>query len=136
MKRSFVSSLLVAACLTSMAPVLADGQSKPAATKNSPSSTSNALLMVPGFVAGFFVGMPIYFVRKLPHDIAEQTHGIVGTVVKDENNKVLAVPALAFALPMAAIVVALETPVCSLHNAWMAEKPFSKEQFSLGDLDN
>jgi hypothetical protein len=43
-------------------------------------------------------------------------------------------PAGAFWLPFALATSIMEAPVYAVRNSWMAEKPFSKEQFSLGEM--
>lgn len=82
-----------------------------------------------GFVAGSLVGTPICVVRKFKD---EEVNGIEGTVGKDANVVVKAGAAL-FWMPMSMFATALEAPVFAIKNSWMAEEPFSKEQFSLGE---
>ena len=48
---------------------------------------------IAGCCAGFVIGTPICFARKLPQETKDGAHGIVGSIVKDNNNKFLLVPA-------------------------------------------
>lgn len=90
---------------------------------------------IAGLCTGFVIGIPICFARKLPQETKEGAHGIVGSIVKDGNNKFLLVPATLIYLPAACVFLTLEAPSYALRDAYMADKPFSKEQFSLGELD-
>lgn len=90
---------------------------------------------IAGCCAGFVIGTPICFARKLPQETKDGAHGIVGSIVKDNNNKFLLVPATLVYLPAACVALTLEAPTYALKDAYMANKPFSKEQFSLGKLD-
>lgn len=92
--------------------------------------------MVAGFCAGFVVGIPINFVRYLHRETLDGAHALVGSLVKDNNNPILLVPASVASLPAATIVAAMEAPAYAFKNAYMAQKPFSKEQFSLGKLED
>ena len=90
---------------------------------------------IAGFCAGVVVGTPICFARKLPQEISEGAHGLAGSIKPDTKNKFLIHSAGLFWLPAAGIVSALEVPGYAIKDAWMAEEPFSKDQFSLGQLD-
>ncbi|MBX9724478.1 MAG: hypothetical protein K2X81_23915 [Candidatus Obscuribacterales bacterium] len=94
------------------------------------SKGSDAPLMVLGVPAGFVAGTPICFLRRFAHDEASGTRGIVG----ESNNKMLLLPAGAVYLPFAIFTSFVEAPVYAFRNSWMADKPFSKDQFSLGEM--
>jgi hypothetical protein len=89
---------------------------------------------IAGFCAGAIVGTPICFVRKFPSEVTQGAHGFVGSLGSNDNKKLLFVPACVAWLPVAGVVSAMEAPGFALKDAYTAEKPFSKEQFSLGDL--
>ena len=90
---------------------------------------------IAGVCSGIVVGTPVCFIKKLPQETLEGGRGFVGSIIPNENNKLLLIPACAAWLPVAAVITAIESPGYALRNSWMAEKPFSKEQFSLTELD-
>jgi hypothetical protein len=81
-----------------------------------------------GFFAGAVVGTPVCVVRKFKDEEINGTRGIAG----DTSNPLLLIPAGAFWLPLALLYTGMEAPAYAIKNSWMADKPFSKEQFSLG----
>jgi hypothetical protein len=89
---------------------------------------------IAGFCVGALVGTPICFVRKFPSEVTEGAHGFVGSIGSNDSKKLLFVPACVAWMPVAGVVSALEAPGFALKDAYTAEKPFSKEQFSLGEL--
>jgi hypothetical protein len=91
-------------------------------------------LCIAGFTCGTIVGTPICFVRKLPSEVRNLAHGFVGSIT-DCESKFLLIPAGIAWLPFAGTAALMEAPVYACKGAYMAEKPFSKEQFSLGLLD-
>lgn len=91
-------------------------------------------LCIAGFTCGTVVGTPICFVRKLPSEVKNLAHGFVGSIT-DHESKFFLIPVGIFWLPFAGTAALMEAPVYAFKDAYMAEKPFSKEQFSLGQLD-
>ncbi len=91
-------------------------------------------LSIAGFACGTVVGTPICFVRKLPSEWHNLAYGFTGSIT-DNQNKLLSIPAGIAWLPFSATAALMEAPVYAFKDAYMAEKPFSKEQFSLGQLD-
>ena len=85
-----------------------------------------------GIIAGVVVGTPVSAVRK---SIDEEKHGI--SDMCGYNNKARAViPAAVFLAPFMLVTGVLEAPFYALNNSLVNHaKPFSKEQFSLGDED-
>lgn len=94
------------------------------------SSSSNPVTMAAGMVAGFAVGWPVCLVRRLKRDAIQGARGIAG----ETDNPILLGTAGAIWLPLAFCTSFLEAPVYAARNSFMAEKPFSKDQFSLGDM--
>jgi hypothetical protein len=90
---------------------------------------------VAGFACGAIVGIPICFVRKLPDEFHNLAHGFVGSIT-DNEKKYFLIPAGIAWLPFSASAALIEAPAYAWKNAYMAEKPFSKEQFSLGQMDD
>ena len=109
------------------------------AANSTPNKASHTSLKAPraiaGFCAGVVVGTPVCFVRKLPHEISEGGHGLAGSIVEDSNNKFVLVPATLAWSPFACVVALIQSPASACKNAWEAQKPFSKEQFSLEWLE-
>jgi len=138
MKKSLQNvSLAVALLLATAPPTLAATQSTPAPVKATVASRlKSAPAALAGFCAGAALGMPICFVRYMGRETMNDAHGLIGSVMTDNNNPWLLVPAGIFCSPFAALVTAVETPVYACKNAYMADKPFSKEQFSLGTLED
>jgi len=135
--RKLVTISLACICITlSGAAASADS----AATQSPPPKKSLHLASVPkaiaGFCAGFVVGVPVCFAKKLPQEAIEGARGVLGSISdKAEDNKFLLGTTFAICLVPAGLVTCLDAPMYSLRNAWMADKPFSKEQFSLTELD-
>ena len=103
-----------------------------------PSGLHRVLAMpktIAGFCAGVIVGMPVCFVRKLPGEINDGAHGLVSSLTDDDDHKLLLVPAAVLWLPAASLTSFASAPANAVKNAYKADKPFSKEQFSLGDWD-
>jgi hypothetical protein len=132
-----ILSIATVACALAAAvlPVCAQGSGGSALSSSSMGARlAAAPLNIIGIACGAIVGTPICFARKLPQEISEGAHGIVGSIT-DHKSKFLLVPAGFVWLPCAGFVSLLEAPVYAWKDAYMAEKPFSKEQFSLGKLD-
>lgn len=86
-----------------------------------------------GVVCGTIVGTPVNVIRR---PIAEEKYGI-RSMVKDTEKKRLTIPAAIFYFPFAVTVGVLESPASALKRSVLnADKPFSKEQFSLGKESN
>lgn len=105
------------------------------APSTSSSKKSFSIGRLPVFIAGVatgaFVGMPISLVRRF---IWEEKQGIQG-LVGDSTNKAAIVSAGAFWLPFSALLGCSEAPVMGPVNSIKNyDKPFSKEQFSLGAI--
>ena len=117
---------------------LADQNQTPA-TNSTSKVKAGDLARVPlhlvGFCFGSVIGVPICFARKLPQEIKEGGEGLAGSIKENSDNKLLLYPSMAVWLPCALVLTSLEAPFYSIKDAWMAERPFSKEQFSLGELD-
>lgn len=116
--------------LKSVADSTTQSSSSSKPSQNSSSATPFGLAMIPGVCLGTAVGLPVCLFRRFGHDIVEGAHGMVG----DTDNKLLLVPAAALWSPLAFCTAAMECPVYAIRDAWMADKPFSKEQFSLGEM--
>ncbi len=132
----FASTLIVAIVFFFAVPSWADAQ-KPVTTKGKGSASHLVALpkAIAGFCAGAVVGTPICFARKFPHEVTEGAHGLLGSIVTDDDKKVLLIPACVVWMPVAGIVTALESPGFAMKDAYTAEKSFSKEQFSLGAME-
>jgi hypothetical protein len=131
-----LSIAVVGIACVSIPPVWADD---PKATTAQAKSRASHIVALPkaivGFCAGAIVGTPICFVRQFPKEVTQGAHGFVGSIVSNENNKLLFLPACVLWLPVAGVVTTLEAPGYAVKDAYTAEKAFSKEQFSLGELD-
>ncbi len=113
--------------------VLAD---EPVASNNSnakSASAASAPKRVLGTVIGTFVGTPICAVRRIAYNEKYGLHGMIG----DTDNKLAIVSAGTFWLPFSVVIGVAEAPCYSFkHSICNNDKPFSKEQFSLGnDVD-
>jgi hypothetical protein len=128
--KNFTAALLLSCLLSlSVAPVLADST---ASQTNAQKSSSNKSVptRILGAIVGTFVGTPVCFIRRSVWDEKEGVRGIVG----DTNNKLAVVSAGAFWLPFGITTGLLEAPCYSFkHSMCNTDKPFSKEQFSLGE---
>jgi hypothetical protein len=91
-------------------------------------------LFIAGCACGTVVGTPICFVRKFPSEFHNLAYGFVGSIT-DNKSKWLSIPAGIAWLPFSGTATLMEAPVYAFKDAYMAEKPFSKEQFSLGQID-
>jgi hypothetical protein len=98
--------------------------------QSSSSGTPFGLAMIPGVCLGTAVGLPVCLARRFVHGAVSGSHGMVG----DTENPLLVVPAAVIWSPLAFVTATMECPVYAIRNAWMADKPFSKEQFSLGEM--
>lgn len=123
-------------CVSTMTPVMAD-QSPPSSTATKKSRAAGLAKMplhLVGFCAGTVIGTPICALRKFPQEMNEGGHGFIGSIT-DSDNKLWLIPGGILWLPFAMVTSTMEAPFYALKNAWIAEQPFSKEQFSLGELD-
>jgi hypothetical protein len=106
-------------------------------TSNNSNAKSSPSASVPkrvlGTVIGTFVGTPICAVRRIAYNEKYGLHGMIG----DADNKLAIVSAGAFWMPFSVVIGAVEAPCYSFkHSLCNNDKPFSKEQFSLGnDVD-
>lgn len=134
--KNFVLIALVSVASVSISPALADDpKAANVQGKNCSSRLAGWSKSIVGFCAGAIVGTPICFLRKFPSEVSEGAHGFVGSITSNDNNKLLLVPACVAWLPVAGVVSALEAPGFALKDAYTADKPFSKEQFSLGQME-
>lgn len=116
---------------------LCDPPPSPGAPSSStPAPHLLAPLSLVGVCIGTVVGTPICFFRYWQREERNGTHGLIGSLVNNENNRALLLPAAIMSLPAATIIASLEAPVYGFKNAYMANRPFSKEQFSLGKLED
>jgi hypothetical protein len=111
----------------------------PQIKKSQAKGTASHLVALPKAIAGFFtgaiIGTPICFVRKFPQEVNQGAHGFVGSIKDHDDNKLLLIPASIAWLPVAGFITALEAPAYAVKDAYIAKTAFSKEQFSLGELD-
>ena len=141
MHKVLTASLGIMACLSlaTALPTWADAPAQPVvakpAQKSTPLSGRQRALMAPGFCLGLIIGTPICFARKLPQETIKGARGLVGSIVDNDSIPWLVAPAAVCWLPPATIISLVEAPAYAWRNAWMADQPFSKEQFSLGTLD-
>jgi hypothetical protein len=119
-------------------PITTPAPAPSAPSRATPQPLAKRLSAVPanaaGFLFGTVVGTSVCMVRKFPQELREQAHTIAGSF-SDKESKLLLVPATIVGIIPAGFLSFLEAPVYSFRDAWMAEKPFSKEQFSLTALD-
>ncbi|MBU6454249.1 MAG: hypothetical protein KGS72_20900 [Cyanobacteria bacterium REEB67] len=115
-----------------------DASAAPSKLSAAPQPLARRLSAAPanaaGFLFGTVVGTSVCMVRKFPQELREQAHTIAGSFT-DKESKLLLVPATLVGIIPAGFISLCEAPVYSFRDAWMAEKPFSKEQFSLTALD-
>jgi hypothetical protein len=100
-----------------------------------PSHWSKAPVRIASVCAALVVGTPVCFVRKLPQEAKQGAEGLAGSIFGETHNRFLLIPAGLLWFPAASAISAMEAPGYALRDAWMADQPFSKEQFSLGALD-
>lgn len=102
MKMTLIFLTSAAIWVAFLSPVNADGgQATAQSTKSTSSHWMGGPKAVVGLCAGFVIGTPICFARKISQETREGAHGIVGSIVKDDNNKVLLIPATIVYLPPA-----------------------------------
>jgi len=143
MHQNFALSLAaVGIACVSIPPAWADdpkATNAPAAPNVQSKSGASHLVALPkaiaGFCAGAIIGTPICFVRKFPKELNDGAHSFVGSIADNDNKKLLFVPAYVAWIPFAGFISLCEAPALAIKGAYTAEKPFSKEQFSLGELD-
>ena len=103
------------------------GTVKPSLTQGSKASLPKKAL---GLVVGAIVGTPVCVVRKT---IDEEKYGING-MIGTSDKKSAQVAAGIFWAPFALFTGTVESPVYATIHSLNADEPFSKEQFSLGDV--
>lgn len=87
------------------------------------------------FSVGFTAGLPIAMVRKTLRVTSDTTK----KVTNDSDNNALTIGAEALLLPFGAVVGSLEGVSWAASNSWKNsphDKPFDKELFSLGELED
>ena len=90
-----------------------------------------APLRAPGFSAGVLVGTPIAILRQCSGNVLNATRG----QWESNKNPILLVPALCLGVPGGVLSGFLDGVWVGPANAWVnADKPFSKESFSLGEM--
>jgi hypothetical protein len=77
------------------------------------------------------VGLPVAIVRKSAENTKEQTKKVAG----DNANPVMTGLAALVGLPIGLVSGTIDGSQAGFKNSLKFDKPFSKEQFSLGDLD-
>jgi hypothetical protein len=86
---------------------------------------------IAGCVAGTFVGVPVCMVRRSKYENWFAVHGMIG----DSDNKFARATLSTLWFPFAVVTGVCESPIDGLTNAVRnSSKPFSKDQFSLGEL--
>lgn len=137
MNKKYISLVASAVLVVSLlSPALAQSQAnQPQSRKVSGLHLLKLPKAIAGFCAGFVVGTPVCFVKKMPGEISDGAHGIVDGVTDNNDNKLLFITAAILWLPAASITSLVEAPCYSLRNAWKADKPFSKEQFSIDGFE-
>jgi hypothetical protein len=108
-------------------PTSTTSTANPASTRGTKASLPKKAL---GLVFGAVVGTPVCVVRKT---IDEEKYGING-MIGTTNKKSAQVAAGIFWAPFALFTGTVESPVYSAIHSLNADEPFSKEQFSLGDV--
>jgi len=83
------------------------------------------------FLAGTVVGVPVCMVRRSKYEDWYAVHGMVG----DSDNKLARATLGTLWFPFAVVTGVCEAPFDGAINAFRnTDKPFSKDQFSLGEL--
>ncbi len=85
---------------------------------------------VAAFASGFLVGTPVAVVRKTVKETAAGNRDII----EDHHNIFLVAPATVVSLPFGAVAGTFEGVYHSTINSW-SKKPFSKDAFSLGPME-
>jgi hypothetical protein len=123
--------------LLSPSPTLAQANTPP--TQSKKISRLHLLTLsraVAGFCAGFVVGTPVCFVKRLVSETDYGAHEMVGGFTDDKSDsKLILVPVTIMWLPAATLTAFMEAPCDSFKHAIEADEPFSKEQFSLNDFE-
>jgi hypothetical protein len=84
------------------------------------------------FILGAAVGIPVAIVRKTPGEVVTATKDLVG----ETDNPFILVPAgMVFGVPAGLLSGTLLGTFVGAKNALFSDEPFSKESFSLDDLD-
>lgn len=92
---------------------------------------------IAGCCAGFVVGTPVCFVKRLVSETDYGAHEMAGGFTDDtSNSKLILIPVTLVWLPAATLTAFMEAPCISFKHAVTADEPFSKEQFSLCDWDS
>jgi hypothetical protein len=130
MKSLITSATLFYLCFVFVSPGLADANTSSTADTKSSSPKPSIPKRVLGAIVGTVVGTPVCIARRILWDEKDGIRGIVG----DTSNKVAIVSAGAFWLPFSITTGCVEAPCYSFkHSMCNTDKPFSKEQFSLGN---
>ena len=112
-------------------PTSSAGSPSAASSTKAPGNWASLPKKTIAFLVGAVVGTPICAVRKSIDEAKDGTHGMVG----ETDKKQLIIPATLFWLPFAVVTGTLEAPCYAVINSLEnADKPFSKEQFSLGEM--
>jgi|SRR5271156_1807860 len=120
-------------------PTASDSSNAPASAAPAPSAPAkkhyglSALpLRVCSIVTGTIVGTPVCMLRCSVWEEKYATKGMVG----DTDDKFLQTAAGTFWLPLGAMTGVCEAPFSALKRSYAnSDKPFSKDQFSLGHID-
>lgn len=129
MSKNKIFYIAAAGLLLSSASLLPASASDPAISSQSAGPFFRAKQVL-GACAGAAIGLPVCFIRK---PIDEEKYGIA-QMTSDSHKRRLIIPAALFWAPFAAAAGILEAPFCAGTNSLANfDKPFSKEQFSLGD---
>lgn len=137
MIRQHVAILLaLAVSIASFSPALADDASPKVSTAPSVSGSSGGTSLgvrLIAFSIGFLVGTPIAMARKTGDETISGLKDIVG----ESRNPLLVIPFGALSAVPGAISGIFQGPFYAAKNSWTNsdDAPFSKESFSLGDMD-
>lgn len=112
-------------------PVRADSPSTQTKSSSSGAGTQALQKKVLAATVTTVVGTPICFARRFKHAEIDGIHGFAG----DSNKQLAVYSAGAIWLPFALAVATMEAPFYALKDSWYNfDSPFSKEQFSLGEM--
>ena len=138
MNRTIASLALAMLLLGNTAASAADDpKATPApAAKTSSSAGSDGIGKYPAralsFILGAAVGIPVAIVKKTPGEVMTATKDLVG----ETDNPFILVPAgIVFGVPAGLLSGTLLGTFVGAKNALFSDEPFSKESFSLDDLD-